>query len=125
MDISAFILSLATKFPVLLTIISAVGMLRLILKPTFSYLHLVLGAVHATSLDKDVTIVEQSMPVKWLYYALDWIASVKIAAPSIVVAVPQVVGLVAPLALANVTQTVTKVEATEAAVQAVIDGVKK
>ena len=120
-----FIVSLATKYPYLMTVLSAMGALRLILKPTFSYVHQLLGAVNATKLDAQVTILEKSVAVTWLYYILDWIASVKLAAPSVIVAAPSVVGFHPVVAAATVTQTVTKIEATQAAVDAALSEVKK
>ncbi len=75
------------------------GMLRLVLKPTFSFLHSIFGAVGYKAGDAEVTVIEQSLPVKYLTYALDWFASIKLAQPSVIVVPPQIIVSPAPVAV--------------------------
>lgn len=89
----AFLAALMVKAPALVVIPWVMGVLRAILKPTFSWIHQILGAVGATKLDADVTVIEQSTAMKWFTYVLDWFASVKLAKPSVIVSAPVVVGL--------------------------------
>lgn len=72
------ILDLAQKAPVILSILSVIGLLRLIMKPVMS----ILKAVAAeTKTDKDDLIVEKiesSAVWKGLCWVIDYVASVKL-----------------------------------------------
>lgn len=73
-----WILSLVSNYPKLTTLLVVIGALRLILKPTFTYLHTVLPAMGLVAWDNKVAVIEQSKPIKALYFILDYIGSVKV-----------------------------------------------
>lgn len=112
MDVSAFILSLAQNHPVILTVVAAIGTARAVMKPVMSCIHTVLETVGATKLDGEVTAVEQSTVVKYILYVVDWISSIKIATPSVLVAAPQTA--VVPVAAAAAAIAAAPVVATPA-----------
>lgn len=74
----AFIVDLASKFPWVLTVISVIGILRIVVKPLMSIIG---GVVLATESKKDDLVfekVENSKIYKGVIYVLDWFASIKI-----------------------------------------------
>ena len=73
-----WLLDLIQNYPKLSAIFMVVGILRVFLKPTFSYLHSVLPGVGLTSWDSEVTLIEQSKPIKFIYFILDYLGSVKV-----------------------------------------------
>lgn len=75
----AWLADLVARFPWLSAVLLAVGVLRVTLKPVFAILHQVTAQTETPADDAFVEKVEQSKPVKWLLFALDWLASVKLA----------------------------------------------
>jgi len=78
MDLSVYFLELLGKYPVLGSLVGAVGIARLIFKPLFTFLHQV---VIATPSDKDDLLLgkaEGSKVYKWVVFALDYLASIKL-----------------------------------------------
>lgn len=74
----AIIADLVSKFPYISTVLMVVGVLRLVLKPLFSFLHSVVLATPSTKDDELLNKVENGPIVKGLFYVLDWFASIKI-----------------------------------------------
>jgi hypothetical protein len=73
-----WILSLVSNYPKLTTLLVIIGTLRLVLKPTFAYLHTILPAMGLVAFDSEVAVIEQSKFVSALYFVLDYIGSVKV-----------------------------------------------
>lgn len=69
--------SLILHYPKLSLIVFLVGGLRLTLKPLFSFLHVILPAWGLVSYDQDITAIEQSKPMKAIYFVLDYLGSIK------------------------------------------------
>lgn len=73
-----FIIGLATKYPVLVSILSMVGMLRLIFKPLMGFLHSVADVTPSAKDNEILAEVEGSKFYKSLVWFLDYVASIKI-----------------------------------------------
>lgn len=73
-----FILPLLQKYPVVITVLSVIGGLRLILKPLFALAHAVADVVPGDKDDAAIKAVEDSKVMKGFLFAIDWIASVKL-----------------------------------------------
>lgn len=72
-----WLLELLLKWPKLTSVLVIVGALRLTLKPLFSFLHQALPAWGLVAWDQSVTAVEQSKPMKVVYFVLDYLGSIK------------------------------------------------
>lgn len=72
------ILALATKYPVLVTVLTVIGTLRLVMKPLFSFLHEYVLITETKKDDELLAKVEGSKYFKWVMYVLDYLASVKV-----------------------------------------------
>ena len=70
--------NLIASYPKLAVVVFIVGGLRLTLKPLFSFLHTFLPAWGLTSWDSEVTVIEASKPVKFMYFLIDYLGSVKV-----------------------------------------------
>lgn len=79
--ISKFLVPLVAKYPVLATIIAVLGTCRLLLKPTFTWLHSVVQATPTTKDDEWLQKAESSAWFRWLSYGLDYVASIKLIHP--------------------------------------------
>lgn len=73
-----WLLDLAAKHPWIVTVLLVVGTLRLAVKPAFSIWHTYVAATETTKDDEFLEKVETSKWLKWILYALDYVASVKI-----------------------------------------------
>lgn len=72
------ILDLAQKAPVILSILSIVGLLRLVMKPLMSILKAVAAETATDKDDKIIEKVESSAIWKGLCWVIDYVASVKL-----------------------------------------------
>lgn len=74
----ALIIQLASNYPSVIAILSAIGLLRAINKPLFSFLRSLVAAT-ATKRDDDLlTGVEQSKAYKGLCWTLDYLTSIRL-----------------------------------------------
>jgi hypothetical protein len=72
-----FIVSLANKYTIIVSILVVVGIMRMIFKPIMS---LIESIVKATPSDKDdlfLSKCEASAWYRWLWWVLDWLGSIK------------------------------------------------
>lgn len=76
--IAAFLLSLATQYPIIASVLMIIGTLRLIIKPLFSFLHTITDATPSVSDNEFLAKVENSTFLKTALFLLDWLASVKV-----------------------------------------------
>jgi hypothetical protein len=76
------IISLATQYPVLVTVLSAVGALRLLVKPIMSFLHQRAEATETKDDDLRLKKIESSWWFKLVAFGLDYLASVKVQKPA-------------------------------------------
>lgn len=72
------ILNLAVKYPLVLSFVSAMGFLRMIFKPTFTFARAIVEATKTKSDDAVMDKVESSKITKAILYCLDFFASIKI-----------------------------------------------
>jgi hypothetical protein len=72
------LLQLVEKYPWLVSIILAVGTFRMVLKPIFAAARYYVEQTADPEDDKKLNDIEQSKPVQFLFFILDWLASVKI-----------------------------------------------
>ena len=76
--LKSFIANYASKHEIVFTILSAIGMLRLLLKPLMVFLHKI---VDITPSDKDNLILQKFEGSKWFKYVeflVDYLFSLKI-----------------------------------------------
>lgn len=77
----SWVLDLVTKYPWLATVITVIGILRLVLKPAFVFFHEVVKATPSVKDDELLAKVESSPVLKWVLIGLDWFASIKVVHP--------------------------------------------
>lgn len=75
---TSFIVGIAAKYPILLTVLSVIGVLRTLVKPIMSFLHQRAGETIDTADDERLAKAESSWWFKTIAYVLDWTASVKL-----------------------------------------------
>ncbi len=85
-----FIVTLAQKYPWIITVLAAVGALRTIFKPAMSWLQSRVAATPDTADDARLERVQHSLWYAVLAWLLDYTASIKIG--------PQVPGMTLPIA---------------------------
>ena len=78
MDLSSFIMELAGRFPIILSILSVIGAIRLINKPLFAFLRAFVSSTSTLKDDELLDKVEQSKVYKGISFVLDWLFSVKL-----------------------------------------------
>ncbi len=76
--LAGFLQGLIEKYPVAMTIISIMGMARLIIKPTMVYLHEVVLVTETKKDDEMLAKVEGSKVYKAILFVLDWFTSIKV-----------------------------------------------
>lgn len=81
-QVSAAIIAFMAQYPILIAVLSVIGVLRVVNKPLFSFLHVVTGATATTKDDEVLAKVEESKAYKVVTYILDWFGSVKIPTPA-------------------------------------------
>jgi len=59
------------------TVLMIVGILRLIVKPVITIVEVVVSATPSKSDDEAFAKIQQGPVMKWVLYALDWLASIK------------------------------------------------
>lgn len=74
---AAFVAGLTTKYPVVVTILTLIGLLRLLVKPVIAYLHSRAAATESPDDDARLEKAERSWWFKALMFGLDWTASIK------------------------------------------------
>lgn len=72
----------ATKYPIVIAILSAIGILRAINKPLFALARSFVAATESKSDDVVLDKIEQSKAYKGLCFVLDWLLSVKLQPPA-------------------------------------------
>ena len=72
------IVSLAGKYPIVITIVSVIGVLRLVFKPLFTFLHAVVDAVPGDADNKLLDGFEKGKAYQVAKFVLDLFASVKL-----------------------------------------------
>lgn len=77
-NLSAIFSSLFLKYPILMSIFSAMGIARILFKPLFSFLHAFADATATTKDNEILEKAEASAIYKGVAYVLDYIASIKI-----------------------------------------------
>jgi hypothetical protein len=80
--VTGIITALVQKAPWVTAILTVIGVLRLILKPLFSFLHSVVKATPTEKDDQLLAKVEGSTALKWVTYGLDWLCSIKVVNPN-------------------------------------------
>lgn len=73
-----WLLGLVNQYPWVANTLMIIGSLRLVLKPVFSILRTYVDTTSATADNEWLDKVENNSVVKAIFYALDWIASIKI-----------------------------------------------
>ena len=73
-----FIAGFAAKYPIILTILSIMGMARLILKPLMTFLHEMVVVTETTKDNEILDKVEASKIYKGLLFVLDYAFSLKL-----------------------------------------------
>lgn len=68
----------AAKYPLVVSILSLVGLLRLVFKPVLAWLHARAAATPGTEDDERLARVEASWWMRVLRFLLDWGASIKL-----------------------------------------------
>jgi len=76
-----FVLELAQKHPVALSVLSALYVLSAINKPLFTLLHKYVEATESSSDNELLNKVENSKVYKAISYLLDWVVRVKLPQP--------------------------------------------
>lgn len=76
--IAALISDLAVKYPVIISILVVVGVLRAVFKPTFAVLHAYVLATPSKNDDAVLDKVEASGAYKAVAFVLDWVTSIKL-----------------------------------------------
>lgn len=69
---------LLQKYPMLVQVIMIIGVLRVVNKPLFTFLHAFAAATPSKVDDKIVGEIEQSKIYKMVSYVFDWFGSVKL-----------------------------------------------
>lgn len=77
----SFVGNLVAKFPWTATVLLVIGALRALCKPLFTFLHEVVKVTPSTKDDELLAKVEASQVLKWIVWALDYVASVKLLHP--------------------------------------------
>lgn len=78
MDLTVILTALIAKYPVLASIVGVVGILRLLLKPLFSFFHSFVLATPTPKDDALLSTVETSKTYSIVAFLLDYIGSIKI-----------------------------------------------
>jgi hypothetical protein len=73
-----FLSGFASNHPALAAVFMGIGMARSIFKPLSSFVHSIVEVTPSTKDNEMLTKAEGSAVYKWLLYALDYIASIKI-----------------------------------------------
>jgi len=73
----SLITTLAGKYPIILTVVAAIGTLRVLLKPLMSMAKVYAASTENKTDDKIVESIEKSKIYTGLIYVLDWVTSVK------------------------------------------------
>ncbi|MDD2763472.1 MAG: hypothetical protein PHE83_05800 [Opitutaceae bacterium] len=73
-----FVVALALKYPVIITILAAVGTLRFFFKPVVSLIEAYVQSTPSPADDEAIAKVEASAPWKWFCWALDFFCSIKV-----------------------------------------------
>lgn len=76
--IGPFIGNLAAKFPIAVSLFALMGVLRVIFKPTFSYLRTIADATPSPKDNAALDKIEASKAYKFAEYILDFFASIKL-----------------------------------------------
>lgn len=82
---SDFLMAFFQNHPSLLCIITAMTVIKAVMKPLFTMLHSVFAATGATGLNKELTTIEGSKAIYWITYIVDWATSIKLG-PQVAVA---------------------------------------
>jgi len=69
---------LVTKYPIITSILLFMGILRVVMKPLFAVLHAYVIATPSEEDNKLLGKVEDSVPLKGLFFVLDYLASIKL-----------------------------------------------
>lgn len=77
----SWVLDLVIKYPWLATVVTVMGIMRLVVKPAMVFFHEVVKATPSVKDDELLAKVESSPVLKWFLIGLDWFASVKIVHP--------------------------------------------
>jgi hypothetical protein len=72
-----FIVSFATNHSWVLTILSVVGIMRVIFKPLISFLEAAVKATPTSADDAFLAKCEGSVAYRWFAWGLDWLGSIK------------------------------------------------
>jgi len=72
------IISFANQYPVVASVLMAIGVLRTINKPLFTFLQVLVGSTPTQKDDEILKSVEQSKAYTYLCFVLDYFASVKL-----------------------------------------------
>lgn len=80
--VAAYILGLTQKYPWAVTVFMVIGVLRLVMKPLFTFLHEVVNATPTDWDNQMLAKVEASPVLKWVFWALDLVGSIKVVNPN-------------------------------------------
>lgn len=76
--LQALLQQLVDKFPFIASVLMLIGVLRLINKPLFAFLHAFVLATPTTKDDEALNKVEQSKFYLTVVFILDWLGSIKL-----------------------------------------------
>lgn len=74
----SFILGLADKYPLAVTIFMVIGILRTVFKPLMGFLHLLADATPSVKDNEFLSKLEQSKIYKGFAWIIDYISSIKL-----------------------------------------------
>ena len=72
------IIELATKHPIILSVIAFVGVLRLLMKPISEVLHKVVDLTESKSDNEFLARIEASKVYGWLMWVINYLGSIKV-----------------------------------------------
>lgn len=77
-QITTLLTTFGGKYPIIITIFTVIGVLRVINKPLFAFFHAFVAATPSTKDDEILASVEQSKVYKAICFVLDWTLSIKV-----------------------------------------------
>lgn len=73
-----WLIDLFSHYPKLSVVLVIIGILRVVLKPTFAYLHTLFQGLGLVAWDQKESAIEVSKPMKAIFFVIDLFASVKV-----------------------------------------------
>lgn len=80
-----FIAGFVAEYPIMFTIASIMGMVRLVIKPLMTILHSLAEATETTRDEEILKKIEENKAFKGFLFVLDYVFSLKLKKPAIIV----------------------------------------